>query len=100
MDEEYYGRLHIIGKTRKLSFCRLCKEEIPIASKCYNQAFHSSDFPKPTRVCFICGENLLNNGEAELAEKVKKSTLLNLKLSKEEPNNINKIDTLSEEYNK
>lgn len=53
-----YGRLHIVGKTRKAALCRVCKKVIPVGSKCYNQAIMTEPYPTPTKVCLNCGDKL------------------------------------------
>lgn len=62
--QERTGRLHIVNKTKKISTCRICKNEIPVGSKCYDQNVYegNSHFPRKLKVCFLDGEKMIKEG--------------------------------------
>lgn len=59
-----YGRLHLVNKTKKIAKCRVCNQEIPAGSSCYNQSVksESSIFPIATKVCENCAKELIKSG--------------------------------------
>jgi hypothetical protein len=61
-NEEGWGRLHLVKKTKKLANCRLCLKEIPIGSTCYNQAQHLVQVHIQKKVCQDCSNKLIKEG--------------------------------------
>jgi len=59
---EELGRLHEVNSTRKIAVCRMCNNEIPLGSKCYNQSIKVIPFPIPSKVCSDCGKKLIKLG--------------------------------------
>lgn len=62
--ENGYGSLHIVKKSRKDFYCRECGNLIPIGDFSYtqNDYTNSAFIPIKTRICKICGEELIKNG--------------------------------------
>lgn len=62
--ENGYGRLHLVKKSRKGYYCRICERFIPIGDLSYTQNdYTESEFlPTKKRVCFICSKKLIEEG--------------------------------------
>ena len=68
---EELGRLHEVNSTRKIAVCRMCNNEIPLGSKCYNQSIKVIPFPIPSKVCSDCGKKLIKLGYKVAPKKIK-----------------------------